>query len=288
MNKLKKIAKEIREIIAEKQSELGLEFFEEEHKYLMKDTKGKVKDDFPSVSKVLKCFYTEFPTEQAAYNKAGGNPEEQQRLIKEWADAGDYATNMGSRTHFILEKKSLEMFEIEKEVRQPIFNCDILQIQKSDSMVQSGEKFLTLMKERGAILIDTEMVLGHPELGYTGQPDKMWLMEKKDKKGYGLVITDYKTNKPKNFQKTIYTKKMKTPFHFIDDYALGHYFVQLPLYCKLFLKMLEGSKYEGIDLLGGVVVLLKDDSEYVEYKIPKEVITTVMDMDVKKYLKTKK
>ena len=52
--------------------------------------------------------------------------------------------------------------------------------------------------------------------------------------------------------------------------------------------MLEGSKYEGIDLLGGVVVLLKDDSEYVEYKIPQEVITTVMDMDVKKYLKLKK
>jgi hypothetical protein len=285
---LKKIAKEIREIISLKQDELGLQFFEEEHKYLMKDNKGKVRDDFPSVSKVLKCFYDEFPTEQAAYNKAGGNPEEQERLIKEWADAGSYATNMGSRTHFILEKKSLEMFGIDKEVRQPIFDCDVLQIQKSDSMVQSGEKFLNLMKERGAILIDTEMVLGHPDLGYTGAPDKFWLMKKKDGKGYGLVITDYKTNKPKNFLKTRYTKKMKTPFHFVDDYALGHYYVQLPLYCKLFLKMLEGSKYEGIDLLGGVVVLLKDDSEYVEYKIPQEVITTVMDMDVKKYLKLKK
>jgi len=285
---LKKIAKEIREIISLKQEELGLQFFEEEHKYLMKDKKGKVKDDFPSVSKVLKCFYEEFPTEQAAYNKAGGNPEEQERLIKEWADAGSYATNMGSRVHYILEQKSVEMFGSYKEVREPIFECDVLQIQKGDSMVNAGIDYLKLMEKRGAVLIDTEMVLGHPELGYVGQPDKMWLMKNKENNGYGLVISDWKTNKPKNFLKTRYTKKMKTPFHFVDDYALGHYYVQLPLYCKLLIKMLEGSKYEGIDLLGGVVVLLKDDSEYVEYKIPQEVITTVMDMDVKKYLKLKK
>ena len=285
---LKKIAKEIREIISLKQEDLGLQFFEEEHKYLMKDKKGKVKDDFPSVSKVLKFFYDEFPTEQAAYNKAGGNPEEQERLIKEWADAGSYATNMGSRVHYILEQKSVEMFGSYKEVREPIFECDVLQIQKGDSMVNAGIDYLKLMEKRGAVLIDTEMVLGHPELGYVGQPDKMWLMKNKDNNGYGLVISDWKTNKPKNFLKTRYTKKMKTPFHFVDDYALGHYYVQLPLYCKLLIKMLEGSKYEGIDLLGGVVVLLKDDSEYVEYKIPQEVITTVMDMDVKKYLKLKK
>ena len=288
MKKLNKIAKEIREIISQKQQELGLEFFEEEHIYHMKNEKGVLKKDFPSVSKVLKCFYEEFPTEQAAYNKAGGNPEEQERLIKEWADAGSYASNMGSRVHYLLEKKSIEMFGSYKEVRQPIFDCDILQIQKGDSMVNAGTDYLQLMEKRGAVLIDTEMVLGHPELGYVGQPDKMWLMENKDKNGYGLVITDWKTNKPKNFQKTIYTKKMKPPFHFVSDYALGHYFVQLPLYCKLLIKMLEGSKYEGIDLLGGVVVLLKDDSEYVEHKIPKEVISTVMDMDVKKYLKNKK
>ena len=285
---LKEISEEIRQIIALKQSELGLQFFEEEHKYFMKDLDGNLKSDFPSVSKVLKCFYDEFPTEQAAYNKSGGNPEEQERLIKEWADAGDYATNMGSRVHYLLEKKSIEMFGGYKEVRQPIFDCDILQIQKGDSMVKAGTDYLKLMEKRGAVLIDTEMVLGDPELGYVGQPDKMWLMENKDKTGFGLVISDWKTNKPKNFQKTLYTKKMKTPFHFVDDYALGHYYIQLPLYCKLLIKMLEGSKYEGINLLGGVVVLLKDDSEFVEYKIPKEVISTVMDMNVKNYLKLKK
>jgi hypothetical protein len=282
---LKNIAQELREVITEKQKEFGLEFFEEEHKYYMKDMDGNIKSDFPSVSKVLKCFYDEFPVEEAAYKKSGGDPDEQERLIKEWASAGDYATNMGSRTHFLLERKSLEMFGIHKEVRQPVFDCDILQIQKSDSMVQAGEKYLKLMEQRGAVLLDTEMVLGHPELGYTGQPDKFWLMENKEKTGYGLVITDWKTNKVKNFQTTRYTKKMKSPFHFVDDYALGHYYIQLPLYCKLLLKMLEGSKYEGLNLYGGVVVLLKDDSEFAEYRIPKEVISTTMAMNVKNYLK---
>jgi hypothetical protein len=47
--------------------------------------------------------------------------------------------------------------------------------------------------------------------------------------------------------------------------------------------MLEGSKYEKISLYGGVVVLLKDDSDFVEYRIPKEVISEVMGMNVKQY-----
>lgn len=140
------------------------------------------------------------------------------------------------------------------------------------------------MKERGAVLIDTEMVLGHPELGYTGQPDKLWLMQNRDKTSYGLVISDYKTNKPKNFETNKFTKKMKTPFHFVDDYALGHYYIQLPLYCKLLLKMLEGTEHENLKLLGGVVVLLTEDSEFVEYKIPNEVINTVLNMNVRDYI----
>jgi len=281
---LQEISKEIRDIISNKQKELELTFIEESHKYFMKDLDGKVKSNFPSVSKVLKYFYEEFPTEKASYNKSGGDPQKQEELIAEWAAAGTYATNMGSRTHFLLEKKSIEMFGSYKEIRQPIFECDLEQIQKSDSMVNAGNKYLKLMKERGAVLIDTETILGHPELGYTGQPDKLWLMENKDKTGYGLVISDWKTNKIKNFQTTRYTKKMKPPFQNVDDYALGHYYIQLPLYCKLVIKMLENSKYENLKLYGGVVVLLKDDSEFVEYKIPKEVISTVINMDVKNYL----
>ena len=277
--KLNKVAEEIRELISQRQQELGLTFEEENHIYTMNGKK-----DYPSVSKVLKKFYTEFPTEEAAYNKAGGDPQKQQQLIEEWAAAGEYSTNMGSRVHFVLEKNVIERNGKYKEVRQPIFDCDLSQIMKGDNMIAAGNKYLKLMEERGAVLLDTEMVLGDPELGYTGQPDKVWLMMNRLKTEFGFVITDWKTNKPKNFQETSYTKRLKDPFGKYPDTALGHYYLQLPFYGKLLLKMLKGTKYENLKLFGCVISHLKDDSLYDEYKVPQEVVDTILEMDIKKYL----
>ena len=277
--KLNKVAEEIRELISQRQQELGLTFEEENHIYTMNGKK-----DYPSVSKVLKKFYTEFPTEEAAYNKAGGDPQKQQQLIEEWAAAGEYSTNMGSRVHFVLEKNVIERNGKYKEVRQPIFDCDLSQIMKGDNMIAAGNKYIKLMEERGAVLLDTEMVLGDPELGYVGQPDKVWLIMNRTQTEFGLVITDWKTNKPKNFQETSYTKRLKDPFVKYPDTALGHYYIQLPLYGKLLLKMLKGTKYENLKLYGCVISHLKDDSLYDEYKVPQEVVDIILEMDIKKYL----
>lgn len=280
---LKKIAQEIREIISQKQKEFQLTFEEESHTYTMLDLNGELKSDFPSVSKVMKIFYDEFPTEQAAYSKAGGDPDEAERLINEWAELGRKSTNLGSRCHFILEEHTLKEFGIEKEVRQPIFDCDAEQIIKSDSMIVAGKRYIDLLKERGCVLIDTEMVLGHPELGYTGQPDKVWLVVGTNGK-VGILITDWKSNRPKNFQTTRYTKNMKAPFQDLPDNALGHYNTQLPFYGKLLLKMLEGTKYEDILLLGCIVVLITDEREYHEYRVSKKTINTILEMEMEKYL----
>ena len=270
---------EIRNLISQRQEQLGLTFEEDKHIYTMNG-----RTDYPSVSKVLKKFYKEFPTEQAAYNKAGGDPQKQQQLIKEWGDAGTYSTNMGSRVHYLLEKESIKRYGSYKEVRQPIFECDLSQIVKGDSMVKAGEKYLDLMEERGAILLDTEMVLGDPELSYVGQPDKTWLIPNRDKTEFGLVITDWKTNKKKNFQETSWTEKMFAPFQNYPNNALGHYYLQLPLYGRLLIKMLEGTKYENIKLYGCIISHLQDNSEFEEYRVPKEIIDTVFSMDIKKYL----
>lgn len=282
---LKEIAKEIRDIISKKQQELQLTFEEDSHTYTMVDQSGELKSDWPSVSKVMKLFYDEFDSDGIANKKAKGDPEEKERLLKEWADAGTYSTNMGSRVHYFLEEKSLEMFGIDKEVRQPIFDCDFTQILKGDSMIHAGTDYLELMMERGAVLLDTEMVLGCNEIGYVGQPDKFWLIMNKDQTEFGLIITDWKTNKKKNFEDNIFTKKMKYPFHNLSNNALGHYFTQLPFYGKLLLKMLKGSKYEDIKLFGGIVVHLSDEGKYEEFRVPKEVIKTILDMDMKNYLK---
>jgi hypothetical protein len=276
---LVEIAKEIRETISNKQSQIGLSFEEENHIYTMNGKK-----DYPSVSKVLKHFYTPFPADEIANRKANGNLEQKQILIKQWEESGNYSTNLGSRTHFILEQKSLELFNIEKNVRQPQFECDLTQLMKSDNMIIAGNRFLELMSQRGAVLVDTEVVMGSEELGYCGQGDSLWVIENKNKDGIGLIWSDYKTNQAKSFQTTKYTKKMLHPFQNYDDTALGHYYVQLPLYGKLILKMLEGSKYENLKLYGCIIVHLRDDTQFEEFRAPKEIISTVLDMDMKKYL----
>jgi hypothetical protein len=281
---LNEIAKEIRDILQKRRDELELTFVEDTHTYYMKDLEGKIRDNYPSVSKVMKLFYEEFDSEGISYKKANGDPEVQKQLLDEWKAAGDYSTNMGSRVHYLLEKKLIEMFGDYKEVRQPIFECDFTQILKGDSMVVAGSNYLDLMIERGAILLDTEIVLGDPELGYTGQPDKVWLIFNKEMTEFGIVITDWKSNKPKNFEENHFTKRMKYPFQKHPNNALGHYFTQLPFYGKLLLKMLKGTKYEHLKLYGCIVVLVKETGEYEEFRVPKEVINTILDMDMSKYL----
>jgi hypothetical protein len=250
----------------------------------MADKNGELRSDWPSVSKVMKLFYEEFDTDGIAEKKAQGDPIEKERLIKEWGDAGTNSTNMGSRVHYLLEKKSVEMFGIDKEVRQPIFDVDFTQILKGDSMVTAGTRYLELMEERGGVLLDTEIVLGSNELGYVGQPDKKWLFFNKDQTEVGIVVTDWKTNKKKNFESNFFTKKMYSPFHNLDDTALGHYFTQLPFYGKLFLDMLKGSKYEDIKLFGCIVVHLSEEGGFEEYRVPKEIQKTILDMDMSDYL----
>lgn len=281
---LYEIRDEINEIIKKKQEELQLTFVEDTHTYTMLDKKGELRSDWPSVSKVMKLFYTEFDSDGIAEKKAAGDPVEKERLLKEWSQAGTYSTNMGSRVHYFLEKRSVEMFGLDKEVREPIFEVDFTQILKGDSMISAGSRYLELMLEREGVLLDTEIVLGSNELGYVGQPDKKWLFFNKDKTEVGIVVTDWKTNKKKNFEANHFTKKMKYPFNNLDDTALGHYFTQLPFYGKLLLDMLKGSKYENIKIYGCIVVHLSDEGEYEEYRVPKQVLNTILDMDMSKYL----
>ena len=280
--KLSEISKEIRKVISERQKQLGLVFEEERHIYTMNG-----KSDWPSVSKVLKKFYKPFPTEEAAYNKAGGDPEKQQQLIEEWAAAGQYSTNLGSRVHFILEEEAIKRNGSYKEVRKPIFECDLTQLMKSDKMIVAGKRYLDLLEQRQVELLDTEMVLGDPTLGYTGQPDKVWLTMNKIGDEFGLLITDWKTNKPKNFQVNDYTESMYEPFQDLPNNALGHYYVQLPLYGKLILEMLKGSKFENIKIYGCIIAHLRDDTQFEEFRVPKKVVDTVMGMDMRKYLNKK-
>jgi hypothetical protein len=279
------ISLEMRNVLEEKRKQIELTFIEEDHIYYMKDLNGEIRTNFPSVSRLISKFHKHFDSEGKALQMCKGDPEGAKELLAEWKLAGDLSTNMGSRVHFELETDTIGRFGNYKDVRQPIFDINEEQQRKSDAMIVAGKEFLNLMLERGAILLDTEIVLGDPEEGYTGQPDKVWLMENKSKTDYGIVITDWKTNKPKNFVPQYYTGRLYPPFNEYHDTALGHYYLQLPLYGRLLLKMLEGTKFNNTKLMGSVVVLLKETGEYEEFRVPKQISDTILTMDLRKYLK---
>jgi len=276
---LSEVAEDIRNVIYNKQKEYELSFIEDTHTYFMKDSTGNLRNDYPSVSKILKYFYDEFDSDAIAEKKAKGDPKKKQELLDGWKKISDLSLNLGSRTHYLLEKEVLSLFNIEKNVREPAFECDFETTLKSDSMVSAGIRYANLMKERGAVLLDTEVVMGHPKLEYVGQADKMWLIQNKEKTEFGLIVTDWKTGNPKNFLPTTFTKKMRYPFFYLDDTALGHYNIQLPLYGKLFLRMLEGTKYEKLRLYGSIIVLLKDNGDFEEFRVDKEIIDNVLSMN---------
>jgi len=282
---LNDISLEMREVLEEKRKQLELTFIEDEHIYYMRDLNGEIKSNFPSVSRLISKFHKHFDSEGKALQMCKGDPEATKELLAEWKLAGDLSTNMGSRVHFELESDTIDRFGSYKDVRQPIFEINEEQQRKSDAMIVAGKQFLDLMFERGGVLLDTEIVLGDPEEGYTGQPDKVWLMMNKQKTDYGLVITDWKTNKPKNFEVQYYTGRLYPPFSNYHDNALGHYYLQLPLYGRLILKMLQGTKFNNTKLMGSVVVLLKDNSTFEEFRVPKEISDTILTMDLNKYLK---
>ena len=281
---LKDISLEINDLLEKRRQELELTFIEEEHIYYMKDLDGKIKRNFPSVSKIVKKFHKSFDAEGMALKMSKGDPEGQAKLLAEWKQAGDLSTNMGSRVHFELESDTISRFGNYKEVRQPIFEINEEQQRKSDNMIIAGKQFLDLMLERGGILLDTEIVLGDPTEQFTGQPDKVWLMMNKEKDDFGFVITDWKTNQPKNFEVHHYTDRLYPPFNHYHNNALGHYYLQLPLYGRLLRKMLEGTKYSDTKLLGNVIVLLKDDSTFIEYKVPPQINNAIQTMDLSKYI----
>jgi hypothetical protein len=49
--------------------------------------------------------------------------------------------------------------------------------------------------------------------------------------------------------------------------------------------MLKGTQFENKQFLGGVIVLLKEDGTFVEYKVPPVVRDTILTMDLSKIIK---
>lgn len=279
---LEKIGKEINALLEEKRKKLKLSFKEDTHTYTMLDNKGNLRSDWISVSGVVENFYENFDAEAKSLSMCDGNVEEQKKLLAKWAEGARVAADMGSRTHYELEIYINKLYNRDKPIRKPIFECASNEVRRSDIMIESGKKFIKTMHDRGAYLLDTELVLGSNTLGYTGQPDKNWLLLNKNK--ISLIVTDWKTNKPGNFIPKVYTKKMYSPFDYLDSTALGKYNIQLPLYGRLFKDMLKGTKYAEIPIDGYIVVLLLDNGNFEEYRVHKKTYDRILTMDLSNYV----
>lgn len=77
---------------------------------------------------------------------------------------------------------------------------------------------------------------------------------------------------------------MYPPFQHYKDFALTHYFTQIPLYGRLIMKMLSDSKFADKKFLGGVIALMKDDATYEEFRVPKDIVETVFSLDLTPYV----
>ena len=272
------IAADIRDVIDKKQKEMELSFVEDTHTYYIKNKEGYIVSNLPSVSTVICQFYEAFDDQTKSLDMCDGDLVLQDKLLKDWRATADYANSTGSRVHFLLETDLLKIYKSKKTVRKPIFECDDEQVEIGNKMIDAGHQFIQLMHRRGAVLLDTEMVLGSIDLGYTGQPDKVWLIRGKDGE-IGFIITDWKTNKPKNFETQAWTGKMNSPFDKFRDTALEHYKIQLPLYGRLILDMLKGTKYENLKFFGCIIVHLLREGKYIEYRVEQEWIDTTLTMD---------
>jgi len=282
---LKLARKEINEIIKRKQEELCLTFIEETHTYFMNDEKKVIRNDWPSVSTVHEEFYEPFDAKSTkSFQKLEGDVEAEEALLAEWALTGVVASNKGSRVHFELEKEAVRQYGNYKEVRKPIFEVTEQQIIDGDNMIKAGKQFLDLMHERGAVLLDTETLLGSISLGYVGTPDKTWLILNKEKTEISLIVTDWKSNLRKNFEVQWYTKKLYAPYNDFHATTLGHYQIQLPLYARLLLDMLKGSKYENIKVLGCIIVLLTNEGTFEEFRVPSKILNGILTSDLSPYI----
>ena len=72
-----------------------------------------------------------------------------------------------------LEHELIKMYGAYKEVRKPIFECDEEQTISGDAMIKAGIEFIDLMHKRGAVLLDTEVIMGNLDLGYLVSQTKL-------------------------------------------------------------------------------------------------------------------
>ncbi len=266
-HKLHNVAVSIREQLQKYKEENVLTFTEDTHAYsIFNKATGETVTSLPSVSKVYKRYKKQFDAMEVSLRLSKGDEKLALKLRNQWNENGTLQAHKGSYVHYHLEEYLRSIYNHKEEVRMPIFENEGVYRLEANAMIEQGKRWIQVMQERGAYLVATELEMGCLDVGMFGQLDKLWIMESKDNR-YGLVITDWKSNKKSKFEVDKYTDYMLTPFREINlfDNAIGEYSVQLSLYARLLSKMIN------VPFLGSVIVNVTPD-EFIEYRVSKKVL----------------
>lgn len=198
-----------------------LSFFEEEHKYYLKN-----KQLSTSVSGVIKNFYKPFNVKEGAKKVSDQylGILSKEEITEQWSFLNKMSTNEGTKVHVFGEfypfDKTLKPRNKQEEA------CKLWW----DSM-PSYYKPLKM-----------EQRMYHYNYLFGGTADITLYNEKTG----NIVLADYKTNK--NLFNNFAGKKMLKEWGFLLDQSFSHYIIQLNIY-KILLEQIDGIKVENLMLV---------------------------------------
>lgn len=219
---------------------IKLDFNEEKHIYFVNNKPLKA-----SVSKLIKAFYDEFPTDKkageiaesnekyGAVNKYTGMSKEQ--ILAQWKEINLESTTRGTRVH-----EFGEFYPFNRKLKP---RC---------KQEEAAKKFWDEMPSH-IVPVDMEIRMYHFEKMFAGTADILLY----DTKTKSFIIADYKTNKDlfKNYKK----QKMKGMFSQLLDSPFNHYQIQLSFY-QILLEQIKGIKVSR-----RIIVYLDFDGNYKMY-----------------------
>jgi hypothetical protein len=265
INELLNLAQDIRDILDDVRSKIKLTFEEETHRYsIYSEEEGCQIDHLPSVSKLIKQYSEPFDSLAVSVNMMSGDEMLAEELRKDWKKQGDDASSIGSYAHYKLEQYVWNLYDINITTRKPYYDLKNDEYLLAQNMLQNGVNMVHKIISNGFVPLDTETIMGSTKLGYFGQCDNLWLGVVKGK--IVIIMSDYKTNKTKNFEKQHYNKPMFEPFKNLYDTKLSEYYIQQPLYAQLLKDMLKDTPYKDIPIIGFRILHLRDKGTI--YKIP--------------------
>lgn len=264
-NELLELAQKIRQSLQQVRNDRKLSFVEESHKYSIYDPSvNEIISDLPSVSTLITQYSVPFDAINKSLEKTKGNEELAVKLRLEWANKGEIASSIGSYAHYKLEQYVWNLFDIDMDLRKPVYNLIDQDLKDAQEMLKNGVGLVHNIVENGFVPLETECVMGSIDLGYFGQCDNLWLGYHKGK--VVILSSDYKTNLSKNFEVRPWNVPMFSPFEQLLDTTLSEYYLQQPLYAQLLSDMLSDTEYGDIPIIGFRILHLRDGG--LSIKIP--------------------